>query len=52
MLLATVSMTLAQEPVGDGKTDDTAAIQHMFDTQGSVKLPKGMYLISQTIKID
>lgn len=24
----------------------------MFDTQGSVKLPKGMYLISQTIKID
>ena len=52
LLLATVSMTLAQEPVGDGKTDDTAAIQHMFDTQGSVKLPKGMYLITQTLKID
>jgi len=52
LLLATASMVLAQEPVGDGKTDDTAAIQHMFDTLGSVKLPKGMYLISQTLKID
>jgi len=45
-------MALAQEPVGDGKTDDTAAIQHLFDTLGSVKLPKGMYLITQTLKID
>ncbi len=52
LLLATASMVLAQEPVGDGKADDTAAIQHLFDTQGSVKLPKGMYLISQTLKID
>jgi Periplasmic copper-binding protein (NosD)/Pectate lyase superfamily protein len=52
LLLATANLVLAQEPVGDGKADDTAAIQHMFDTQGSVKLPKGMYLISQTIKID
>jgi hypothetical protein len=52
LLLAAASMVLAQEPVGDGKTDDTAAIQHMFDTLGSVKLPKGMYLISQTLKID
>ncbi len=40
-------MTLAQQPVGDGKTDDTAAIQHLFDTKGSVKLPKGTYLITQ-----
>ncbi len=45
-------MALAQEPVGDGKADDTAAIQHLFDTQGSVRLPKGMYLISKTLKID
>ncbi len=45
-------MALAQEPVGDGKTDDTAAIQHMFDTLGSVKLPKGTYLLTQTVKID
>ncbi len=45
-------MALAQEPVGDGKADDTAAIQHMFDTLGSVKLPKGTYLLTQTVKID
>ncbi|MDB6004811.1 MAG: hypothetical protein JWR15_1798, partial [Prosthecobacter sp.] len=45
-------MALAQQPVGDGKADDTAAIQHLFDTVGSVKLPKGTYLITQTVKID
>jgi hypothetical protein len=52
LLLTAASMALAQEPVGDGKTDDTAAIQHMFDTLGSVKLPKGTYLLTQTVKID
>ncbi|OYW75104.1 MAG: hypothetical protein B7Z37_14890 [Verrucomicrobia bacterium 12-59-8] len=52
LLFAAASVALAQEPVGDGKTDDTAAIQHLFDTRGSVKLPKGMYLITQTLKID
>lgn len=45
-------MALGQQPVGDGKADDTAAIQHMFDTVGSVKLPKGMYLITKTLKVD
>jgi hypothetical protein len=52
LLLTAASMALAQEPVGDGKADDTVAIQHMFDTQGSVRLPKGMYLITKTLKID
>lgn len=55
MLMTTASMALAQEdrqPVGDGKTDDTAAIQHLFDTVGSVKLPKGTYLLTQTVKIN
>ena len=52
LLLTAASMALAQEPVGDGKADDTAAIQHMFDTLGSVKLPKGTYLLTQTVKID
>lgn len=45
-------MALGQQPVGDGKTDDTAALQHMFDTVGSVKLPKGTYRITKTLKID
>jgi hypothetical protein len=52
LLLAATSFALAQEPVGDGKTDDTAAIQHLFDTVGSVKLPKGTYLLTQTVRID
>ncbi|WP_395745244.1 right-handed parallel beta-helix repeat-containing protein [Prosthecobacter sp.] len=53
LLLTAGSVALAQEqPVGDGKTDDTAAIQHLFDTLGSVKLPKGTYLLTQTVKID
>lgn len=52
LLLAAASVALGQQPVGDGKADDTAAIQHMFDTQGSVRLPKGMYLITKTLKID
>ncbi len=52
LLLTTASIALAQEPVGDGKSDDTAAIQHLFDTVGSVKLPKGTYLLTQTVKID
>lgn len=52
LLLTTASFALAQEPVGDGKTDDTAAIQHLFDTVGSVRLPKGTYLLTQTVKID
>lgn len=45
-------MALGQQPVGDGKTDDTAAIQHLFDTHGSVKLPKGRYLLTKSLKID
>lgn len=45
-------MALGQQPVGDGKADDTAAIQRMFDTVGSVKLPKGMYLITKPLKVD
>lgn len=52
LLLAAASVALGQQPVGDGKADDTAAIQHMFDTLGSVRLPKGMYLITKTLKID
>ena len=52
LLLAAASVALGQQPVGDGKTDDTAAIQHLFDTVGSVKLPKGTYLLTQTVKIN
>ena len=39
--------------VGDGKTDDTAAIQKAVDNGiGGIAFPKGSYRITQTIAID
>ena len=38
---------------GDGKTDDTEALQHCLkDGNGLVEFPRGDYLISQTVVID
>ena len=36
--------------VGDGKTDDTAAIQSAYNHTGMIYFPNGVYLISNTIK--
>jgi hypothetical protein len=36
---------------GDGKTDDTAAIQRAIDAGSKVFLPKGTYLISDTLRL-
>jgi hypothetical protein len=52
LLLSAVTLVQAQQPVGDGKTDDTAAIQRLFDTAGSVKLPKGTYRLTKTLTLD
>lgn len=39
--------------VGDGKADDTAAIQKAVDSGlGSIVLPKGNYLLTKTITVD
>ncbi len=39
--------------VGDGKTDDTEAIQHAIDEGiGRVEFPRGDYLISKTLTVD
>lgn len=38
--------------VGDGKTDDTLAIQHaVADSDGRLEFPRGNYLINNTIEI-
>lgn len=42
----------AQSPVGDGKADDTAALQAMVDAGGSVHLPKGRYRLTKTVLVD
>lgn len=52
LLLAAATLSLAQQPVGDGKADDTAAIQRLFDTSGSVRLPKGTYRLTKTLSVD
>jgi hypothetical protein len=52
LLFATATLSLAQQPVGDGKTDDTATIQHLIDNSGSVKLPKGIYRLTKTLTVD
>ena len=37
---------------GDGKTDDTQAIQHaVADADGRLEFPRGNYLITKTIEI-
>ena len=38
---------------GDGRTDDTAAIQHCLeDGNGTVELPRGTYLLSKPLVVD
>lgn len=51
-LLAFTSVLTAQTLVGDGQTDDSAALQKLVDTQGSVRLPKGRYRLTKTITVD
>ncbi len=52
LLVAATSIGAAQPLVGDGKADDTAAIQHLLDTSGSVKLPKGTFRLTKTLTVD
>ena len=51
-LLAFTTVLTAQTLVGDGQADDTAALQKLVDTQGSVRLPKGRYRLTKTVTID
>lgn len=52
LLLSVTAIVSAQQPVGDGKTDDSAALQHLINTSGSVKLAKGTYRLTQTLTVD
>ncbi len=37
--------------MGDGKTDDTAAIQHAIDTTRVIYVPSGRYIVHDTIHL-
>lgn len=52
LVLAAAGFSMAQEPVGDGKADDTAALQRLIDTRGSVTLAKGTYRLTKTLTFD
>ncbi len=49
-LLAMLASALAQ-PVGDGKADDTMAIQQLLDGGGAVRLARGTYRLTRTIEV-
>ena len=51
-LLAFTTVLSAQTLSGDGQADDTAALQKLVDTQGSVHLAKGRYRLTKTVTID
>ncbi len=51
-LVATTAFCQAQQLAGDGITDDTTALQHLIDTQGSVRLTKGSYRLTRTLMVD
>jgi hypothetical protein len=51
-LLAFTTVLTAQTLIGDGQADDTAALQKLVDTQGSVRLAKGRYKLTKTITVD
>jgi len=44
--------SLPAQPVGDGRADDTAAIQNLIDSGGSVKLTKGTYRLTKTLTVN
>lgn len=56
LMLAVVSVGLAfRAPgglVGDGKTDNTQAIRALFKELGTLRLPRGVFRITETIVID
>ena len=51
-LLTFTTVLTAQTLIGDGQADDTAALQKLVDTQGSVRLPKGRYRLTKTITVE
>jgi hypothetical protein len=52
LLLLKASPASAQETKGDGKADDTEAIQKAVDGGGALRFPRGTYKLTSTVVID
>jgi hypothetical protein len=47
-----VAQTTAPQAIGDGKADDTAAVQKAVDAGGAVRFARGTYRLTKTIIVD
>jgi len=51
-LLSLITFSLHAQPIGDGKADDTAAVQTMVDAGGAVRFPRGTYRLTKSVIVD
>ncbi|MFM2143784.1 MAG: hypothetical protein RLZZ476_2328, partial [Verrucomicrobiota bacterium] len=51
-LLSLITFSLHAQPIGDGKADDTAAVQTMVDAGGAVRFPRGTYRLMKSVIVD
>lgn len=52
LTLTAFTFTMHAQPVGDGKADDTAAVQAMVDAGGALRFGRGTYRLTKTIVVD
>ena len=52
LLLSLTSLSLTAQPIGDGKADDTAAVQSVVDAGGAVRFPRGNYRLTKSVIVD
>ena len=52
LTLTALTISLQAQPIGDGKADDTAAVQTMVDAGGAVRFGRGTYRLSKSIVVD
>lgn len=52
LLLSLTSLSLHAQPIGDGKADDTGAVQIQVNAGGAVRFPRGSYRLTKPIVID
>jgi hypothetical protein len=46
------AQTTAPQAIGDGKADDTMAVQKAVDAGGAVRLARGIYRLTHTVTVD